>query len=133
MSFVIGTILSFMFLDPPWRYLAIVPLALWEGFEIYLWSKWRRVRSITGQEAFVGSTGRAVTDCRPEGQVRVKGALWRAQCPDGVDAGDGIVVEAIDGMLLTVRPRDLATRRTIREGRTAEDPRPLPRLPTTRC
>jgi membrane protein implicated in regulation of membrane protease activity len=110
MSLIIGTILSLMFLESPWRYLAIVPLAAWEAFEIYLWMKWRRVRSITGPEAFVGSTGRAVTDCRPEGQVRVKGALWRAHCPAGVDAGERIVVEAMDGMLLTVRPRDVAAR-----------------------
>jgi membrane protein implicated in regulation of membrane protease activity len=108
MSLVIGTILSFVFLDPPWEWLALIPLALWELFEIYIWMKWRKIRSITGPEAFIGSVGRAVTDCRPEGQVRVKGALWRAHCPQGVDAGDHIVVEARDGMMLTVRPRDLA-------------------------
>jgi membrane protein implicated in regulation of membrane protease activity len=110
MGLVIGTILSFIFLDPPWRYLVIIPLAAWEAFEIYLWLKWRRVKSITGVEAFIGSTGRAVTDCRPNGQVRVKGALWQASCPQGADAGDHIVVEGINGLVLTVAPRPIAAR-----------------------
>jgi membrane protein implicated in regulation of membrane protease activity len=105
MSLVIGTILSFMFLDPPWRYLAIIPLALWEVFEIYIWLKWRRVRSITGVEAYVGTVGRATTDCDPDGQVRVKGQLWRAHCDEHVEAGDEIVVRGVDGLRLEVAPR----------------------------
>jgi membrane protein implicated in regulation of membrane protease activity len=105
MGLVIGTLLSFMFLDPPWRYLAIIPLALWEIFEIYLWVKWRKVRSITGIEAYVGATGRAISDCKPDGQVRVKGQIWRAHCVDGVEAGDDVVVQAVDGLRLTVAPK----------------------------
>jgi len=104
-----------MLLEPPWRYIVIFPLAAWEAFEIMLWLKWRGVKSITGVEAFVGSTGRAVTDCKPDGQVRVRGALWRARCPQGVDAGDHIVVEAIDGLVLTVAPRRI-TARPARDG-----------------
>ncbi len=105
MGFVIGTLLSFAFLDPPWRYLALIPLALWEVFEIYLWLKWRGVRSITGREAYVGAQGRAISDCRPTGQVRVKGQIWRAYCADGVDEGDDIVVKGVHGLRLEVAPR----------------------------
>jgi membrane protein implicated in regulation of membrane protease activity len=105
MGLVIGTILSFMFLDPPWRYLVLVPLAAWEVFEIWIWLRWRRVRSITGSEAIVGAIGRALTDCRPHGQVRVKGQIWRAHCPEGVDEGSDVVVTAYEGLELTVAPR----------------------------
>jgi membrane protein implicated in regulation of membrane protease activity len=105
MGLVIGTLLSFMFLDPPWRYLAIIPLALWEIFEIYLWLKWRRVGSITGREAYVGATGRAITDCNPDGQVQVKGQIWHAHCAPGVEAGNDVIVEAVDGLRLTVAPK----------------------------
>jgi membrane-bound serine protease (ClpP class) len=101
---IIGTLLSFMFLEPPWRYLALIPLALWEVFEIYLWLKWRRVRSITGSEAYVGAPGRAISDCKPNGQVRVKGQIWRAHCADGIDAGDDVVVRAVHGLRLEVAP-----------------------------
>lgn len=104
MSLIIGTILSFVFLDPPWRYLALIPLAVWEVFEIYLWFKWRKVRSITGIETIVGTTGRVVTDCNPEGQVRLRGQLWRAHCEEGAEAGDEVVVESIDGLRLHVKP-----------------------------
>jgi membrane protein implicated in regulation of membrane protease activity len=104
-SLVVGTLLSFIFLDPPWRYLTIIPLALWEVFEIYLWLKWRKVKSITGAETYVGAVGRAVTDCNPNGQVRVRGQLWRAYCPEGAEAGDEIEVQAVDGLRLEVRPR----------------------------
>jgi membrane-bound serine protease (ClpP class) len=105
MGLVIGTILSFMFLDPPWRYAVLVPLAAWEAFEIWIWLKWRRVRSITGSEAIVGATGRALTNCDPIGQVRVKGQIWQATCPEGVEAGDDVVVTSHRGLKLTVAPR----------------------------
>jgi membrane-bound ClpP family serine protease len=104
-SLIIGTILSFIFLDPPWRYLALIPLALWEVFEIYLWLRWRKVRSITGAETYIGAVGRAVTDCNPDGQVRVRGQLWRAYCPEGVEEGDEVVVQSVDGLRFEVRPR----------------------------
>ena len=105
MGLVIGTFLSFMFLDPPWRYLVLIPLAAWEAFEIWIWLRWRKVRSITGAEAIVGATGRALTDCRPDGQVRVRGQIWRAHCSEGVDAGTDVVVSSFEGLRLTVVPR----------------------------
>jgi membrane protein implicated in regulation of membrane protease activity len=105
MGLVIGTILSFLFLDPPWRYLVLVPLAGWEAFEIWIWLRWRRVRSITGSDALVGATGRALTDCAPVGQVRVKGQIWKATCPEGVEAGTDVVVTSYEGLKLTVARR----------------------------
>jgi membrane-bound ClpP family serine protease len=104
MALIIGTVLSFIFLDPPWRYLAIIPLALFEAFEIYLWLRLRKVRSITGAETFVGGRGRAVTDCNPDGQVRFRGQLWRAHCDKGVEEGEDVIVQAVDGLRLEVRP-----------------------------
>ena len=104
MGFVLGTILAFMFLDPPWRYLVLIPLAGWELFEIWLWLGWRNVKSMTGADAFVGAAGTALTDCKPGGQVRVRGQIWTATCPEGVDRGATVVVEAIDGVKLKVRP-----------------------------
>jgi membrane-bound serine protease (ClpP class) len=63
----------------------------------------RRRRPATGAEALIGVEGIAISDCRPQGQVRVRGELWRAVCPDGVDAGDTIVVAGISGLTLQVR------------------------------
>lgn len=102
MSLIVGAVLAFWFLDPPWQYLVLIPLALWEALEVYLILKWRGVPSVTGPEAMVGRRGEAVTVCRPDGQVRVRGEIWRARCRDGVDAGDEVEVAAVEGLLLHV-------------------------------
>jgi membrane protein implicated in regulation of membrane protease activity len=107
MSLIVGTILAFMFLEWPWRGLVVLGLFLVEGVEIWLWLKLRKMPSSTGAEAMVGAHGRAVTDCNPEGQVRVKGQLWRVRCPMGVRAGDHITVTALRGLELEVTKRAL--------------------------
>jgi membrane protein implicated in regulation of membrane protease activity len=107
MSLIVGTTLAFMFLEWPWRGVVVLGLAFVEGGEIWLWLKLRKVPAATGAEAMVGTHGRAVTDCNPEGQVRVKGQLWRARCPAGVRAGDHITVTAVQGLELEVAERAL--------------------------
>ncbi len=107
MSLIVGTTLAFMFLEWPWRGVVVLGLAFVEGVEIWLWLKLRKVPAATGAEAMVGAHGRAVTDCVPEGQVRVKGQLWRARCPAGVRAGGHITVSAVRGLELEVMERTL--------------------------
>jgi membrane-bound serine protease (ClpP class) len=63
----------------------------------------RRRRPAIGAEALVGAEGIATSDCRPRGQVRVAGELWQAVCPEGADAGDAVVVEAVSELTLQVR------------------------------
>ena len=63
----------------------------------------RRNRPAIGHESLPGTEGVATTDCRPEGQVRVRGELWRAVSADDVSAGETIVVEGISGLTLHVR------------------------------
>jgi membrane protein implicated in regulation of membrane protease activity len=64
----------------------------------WVWLSKRRKPAI-GAEALVGAIGIAVTDCRPRGQVRVAGEVWRATCPDGAAAGEEVVVERLEGDL----------------------------------
>lgn len=104
MSLIIGGTLAYLYLDPPWRYVVILALALLEGFEVMLWLRWRKVRSITGPEALVGARGKALSELRPEGQVRVRGRLWKAVCRAGAAAGDDVTVERVDGLTLIVNP-----------------------------
>jgi membrane protein implicated in regulation of membrane protease activity len=101
---IIGTILAFAFLETPWQYLALIPLTLWEALELYLFFRWRGVPSVTGPEALVGRRGRAVTDCRPDGQVRIRGEVWRARCPEEVKSGDEVEVASVDGLVVNVFP-----------------------------
>ena len=65
----------------------------------------RRLRPRVGAEALVGAEGVALSDCRPTGRVRVRGESWRALCREGVDKGEGIVVLAVSGLTLEVRPK----------------------------
>jgi membrane-bound serine protease (ClpP class) len=72
----------------------------------------RRMAVRTGAPALLGrvATVRAVPE--PVGQVLLDGALWRARLwsdeEDGaaVAEGSAVIVEAIDGLTLTVRPAE---------------------------
>lgn len=65
----------------------------------------RRMRPRVGAEALVDAEGVALSDCRPSGRVRVRGESWRALCRDGVDEGEGVIVLAVSGLTLEVRPK----------------------------
>ena len=73
-----------------------------------------RPRARTGAEALVGHVGvvrqapAGVGPVAPLGQVFVDGALWRAKpCfEDPLEVGDHIVVERVNGLVLTVRPAE---------------------------
>jgi membrane protein implicated in regulation of membrane protease activity len=103
--FIIGVTLAYIFLEWPWRLLVVVPLALIEIVEISIWLKLRNRRSITGAESMVGNKGVALTDCRPDGQVRVRGQIWHAHCEEGVAAGEEIEVTEVRGIRLEVAAR----------------------------
>jgi membrane-bound serine protease (ClpP class) len=111
-AFLIGLALSFMFLEWPWRGIVLIPLAALEVAEWFLFFKLRKVRSISGAEAMVGERGVAITHCRPTGQVRVKGQIWKGRCPEGVSAGTEIVVTGVVGIELDVVPLDREAQKT---------------------
>ncbi len=98
----IGIILALLFLDWPLQGIVIGILALFEIVEISIFLRWRRRRALTGSEGMVGAEGVALTDCAPDGQVKVKGGIWKAHSRDGVRAGDPIRVTAVDGLSLHV-------------------------------
>jgi membrane-bound serine protease (ClpP class) len=64
-----------------------------------------------GAAALLGQTAIARTALAPEGQVMVHGELWRAHIDDDVRvaAGDPVVINEVDGLVLHVKPRVAAT------------------------
>ena len=104
MAFVVALTLGFLFLDGWMRYAVIAGGALIEFAEIAVWIRWRNVRSTTGIETMVGMTGVVVTDCDPDGQVKIKGQIWKAHCAEGAQAGTNVRVDAIEGLRLDVSP-----------------------------
>ena len=66
----------------------------------------RRHRVVTGREGMLGATGVVRRDLLPgrPGLVLVHGELWQAITPDGrLVLGEPVIVQAMDGLLLTVR------------------------------
>lgn len=61
----------------------------------------------TGTEEMVGSTAEVRNTLDPEGQVWSGGTLWSARLTDGegqARPGDRVVIEAVDGLTLVVKP-----------------------------
>jgi membrane protein implicated in regulation of membrane protease activity len=105
--FVIALIAALLWLPTPWDYIAVIAAALVEVGEValFVWYSKRR-RATTGAEALPGMRGAVVEPCRPIGQVRVAGELWRARCDEGADPGDAVVVEALGPDLTLIVRRD---------------------------
>lgn len=61
----------------------------------------------TGSEELIGALAEARTDLDPDGQVWAAGTVWGARLANGagsVRIGDRVVVDAVDGLTLVVRP-----------------------------
>jgi membrane-bound serine protease (ClpP class) len=74
----------------------------------------------TGSEELIGAHGVVRSRLDPVGHVFVKGALWRAHTADDrpLEVGEEVVVEAIEGLTLTVAPtvHEPAPRDSIQHG-----------------
>jgi membrane protein implicated in regulation of membrane protease activity len=103
---LVAAILLALFLLPaPWGAFALAVATAVEVAEAAFWIRLSRRRpSVSGAEGLEGALAEVVTPCRPEGQVRVRGELWRARCRAGADPGERVIVRALDGLTLVVEP-----------------------------
>jgi membrane-bound ClpP family serine protease len=64
-----------------------------------------RPRALTGAEGLIGHVGVIRRAPAPLGQVFIDGALWRARpcMQDELEVGDPVVVERVQGLVLSVR------------------------------
>ena len=61
-------------------------------------------KPVTGIEGITGEIGEAITDLSPEGQIRVHGEIWNAECQDGhANKGTKVEVIQISNLKLIVR------------------------------
>jgi membrane-bound serine protease (ClpP class) len=92
---------------PPWA--ALGAYALYVGKDFLLYPFLRHAyepESCAGVERLSGERGIAETELNPEGFVRVRGELWRAQLEPSsaaVHPGEAVVVVSGRGMTLIVR------------------------------
>jgi membrane-bound serine protease (ClpP class) len=87
--------------------IVIFTAALLGGFFVWMAGKaiQTRHREVhTGAEELIGASGVVRSPLDPLGHVFVDGALWRARSDSPLAKGDRVVVEAIDGLTLTVTP-----------------------------
>ena len=103
MTVLVALLLALFVLPRPWGVVAIVGSLVIEVGEAWFWI-WlsRRRRAVVGAEALLGAEAVVVTACRPEGQVRVAGELWRARCDEGADVGQRVRIVGIAGLTLEV-------------------------------
>jgi membrane protein implicated in regulation of membrane protease activity len=96
MLLLLAIFAAIFWLPAPWSFVVVIAAAVWEVAEItlFVWySKRRKVQ--TGAEALPGTTAVVVEACRPLGQVRLAGELWRARCDENADVGETVVVDAL--------------------------------------
>jgi membrane-bound serine protease (ClpP class) len=104
MSMIIGIIVAFVFFDMPWTAVVLAVFVVFDFFEIWIWLRWRKRRSVTGPEGIIGEQGVAVTDLDLEGMVRVKGQNWKGRSGEPVPANSRVEVVATNDLQLEVRP-----------------------------
>jgi membrane-bound serine protease (ClpP class) len=57
----------------------------------------------SGREALVGEMAIAESDIRPQGRVRVRGELWKAESDEPIERGQKVEVVGIDDLVVRVR------------------------------
>ncbi len=81
-----------------------IPMAVIMVVVLRLAMRARQQKVSTGETGMIGLVGLAKTDLRPEGQIFVRGELWRARSQAPVLRGERIRVVDIDGLELLVEP-----------------------------
>ena len=106
MIFVTGLLLAIFVFPDGWGVPVIVGFALLEIVETTVTWRFSQIWAPRfGPETLIGARGRAITDCRPTGMVRVQAEEWQARCDTGVDAGAPVRVLAREGLVLVVEPK----------------------------
>jgi membrane protein implicated in regulation of membrane protease activity len=98
-----AVVLALLVVPAPWGLVLVVGAILWEVLEKVFW--FRRTKGLpvaVGPEAMIGQVGVVLTDCRPDGKVRLSSERWNATCSDGANVGDPVVVMAVERLTLIV-------------------------------
>lgn len=103
MILLVSLLLAIFVLEEPWNWVVVALGATLEIAETALFVWWsKRRKSAVGTETLVGRRAIVSVGCRPHGQVRVAGEIWQAQCDDGADVGEAVVVREVRGLTLVV-------------------------------
>jgi membrane protein implicated in regulation of membrane protease activity len=101
--FLIVALVLLLVLPSPWDFFGFVLALVCFCGEIAFWH--RRVRgrrAVVGAQNLIGEVGVVVSPCRPTGQVRLSGEIWKARCNEGADRGETVKVVDRRGLTLVV-------------------------------
>jgi membrane-bound serine protease (ClpP class) len=71
---------------------------------VYFAMRARRRRVVSGQEEMLGATGVALEDFTDTGRVRIHSEEWQARAATAIRQGQKVIVTAMDGLVLQVKP-----------------------------
>jgi membrane protein implicated in regulation of membrane protease activity len=104
---ILLALVALLVLPAPWGIVAVVSAAAVEVLELVFWKRFlRRYRLRSGPETLIGTRATVVEACFPAGRVRVRGELWNARSTSPVEAGEPVVITALDGLTLEVEPEE---------------------------
>ncbi len=66
--------------------------------------KLRRRGAVSGIDSIIGGIGTAMQDFDGEGKVWLEGEAWSARCPVAIEKDQEVIVTAMDGLTLDVKP-----------------------------
>jgi membrane-bound serine protease (ClpP class) len=102
---LIGIGLAIFVVPDGWGIPVVIVAAILEFFETTATWRWsQRGNAKVGPETLIGGSGRAITEIRPEGMVRVRGEDWRARSEAGVSQGHRVRIVGRDQLTLLVEP-----------------------------
>jgi membrane protein implicated in regulation of membrane protease activity len=94
-----------LLLPTPWNVVGAAVCVILFLPELAFWNrKVKHRRAATGVQTLVGRTATVETTCRPRGQVRIDGELWKAVCDVGADPGTAVRILSVEGLILKVEP-----------------------------
>jgi len=102
---ILVAIVLLVVLSSPWNLVAfLVLLPVWI-VELMGWNRTvKHRRRAVGAETLIGREAVVIAECRPRGQVRLDGEIWKARCDAGAAIDDSARVVGRDGLTLIVEP-----------------------------
>jgi len=86
-----------------WGLVLIAGTGIFELTQTFFWLRYSNRRAATvGAETLIGRVAEVADECRPYGQVRIQGELWRARCAEGAGLKERVRITGIDGLTLEV-------------------------------
>jgi membrane protein implicated in regulation of membrane protease activity len=102
---IIIALIILLVLPSPWNVIVFAITFVLGIGEIAYWNRTVKGRAVrAGSETLIGSNGVAISDCRPDGQIKIDGAIWDAHCGAGAGAGQSVRVIARTDLVLEVEP-----------------------------